>query len=363
MTAQNKIDEYYMRCALELAENGKECSPNPKVGCVIVRDGAIIGQGWHEKCGEGHAEVNAVRSAGGDIKDADVYVTLEPCSHYGKTPPCADMLVQKKPSRVIAAMTDPNPKVSGKGLQKLSDAGIKVTNGILKDEAEKINKGFIKRITHGTPWVTVKCAASLDGKTALSNGESKWITCEESLARVHAMRAKNDAILTGIGTVMADDPELNVRRCDGRDPMRVILDRSLRISENAKVLRGGAMIFTSQSADSRKADMLKAKGAIIERITDGSAFLSEVLHRLAEKGVNYLMVEAGSAVTSSFIRENLADEFALFLAPKIIGKGRGICDENEFEKLSCVPKLKDIQYEKSGSDLLIRGVFECSQDL
>ncbi|MEG1602305.1 MAG: bifunctional diaminohydroxyphosphoribosylaminopyrimidine deaminase/5-amino-6-(5-phosphoribosylamino)uracil reductase RibD [Cloacibacillus sp.] len=360
---KSKIDEYYMSCALELAAQGAECSPNPRVGCVIVRDGQIIGRGWHKKCGGPHAEVNAVADACGDIEGADVYVTLEPCSHYGKTPPCADMLLEKRPARVITAMTDPNPKVAGAGLLKLRDAGIEVKNGVLEAECRYMNRGFIRRMTLSRPWVTIKCAASLDGRIALANGESKWITSEESRERVHAMRAENGAVLTGVGTVLSDDPKLTVRSAPGKNPLRVIVDRKLRTPTCAKILRGGALIFAQSGAEEWREEHLRMAGAQIERIEAAEDYLPAVLKKLCREGVNYLMVEAGPRVTSAFIASGLADELALFTAPKILGAGPSFSDFFESGAISDAPALKDIKYTKVGCDLLTRGVFKCSPDL
>ncbi|MDO4560859.1 MAG: bifunctional diaminohydroxyphosphoribosylaminopyrimidine deaminase/5-amino-6-(5-phosphoribosylamino)uracil reductase RibD [bacterium] len=360
---QSKIDEYYMTCALELARNGRQCSPNPRVGCVAVRGGQIIGRGWHKICGGPHAEVEAVRDAGGDIEGADVYVTLEPCSHYGRTPPCADMLAERRPRRVIAGMTDPNPRVAGRGLEKLRAAGIEVKSGLLEKECRWMNRGFIRRMVQGRPWVTVKCAASLDGKVALANGESRWVTGAESRARVHLMRAANDAVLTGVGTVIADDPQLTVRDAPGRTPLRVILDRCLRTPPEAKILAGGAVIFTTAAAPPARASALAEAGARVETIAPGEAFLGEALKKLCALDVNYLMVEAGAGVTSAFMREGLCDELALFLAPKIMGRGLSYAEGLEFTRLADVRRLRETRYIKCGEDLLIRGVFECSPDL
>ena len=360
---KGKIDEYYMNCALELARNGRRCSPNPRVGCVVVRDGVIIGRGWHKICGGPHAEVEAVRDAGGDIAEADVYVTLEPCSHYGRTPPCADMLAAHRPRRVVAGMADPNPRVAGRGLEKLRAAGVEVKCGLLEDECRWMNRGFIRRMSMGRPWVTVKCAASLDGKTALAGGESKWITGVESRARVHAMRAESDAVLTGVGTVIADDPLLTVRDAPGEMPLRVILDRSLRTPPRAKILAGGVVIFTTEAAPAAKASALAEAGARIETVASGASLLGAVLKRLCAMDVNYLMVEAGAGVTSAFIGEGLCDELALFVAPKIIGRGPSFADGLAFSNMAAVPCLRDAEYTKCGEDLLIRGVFECSPDL
>ena len=360
---KSKIDEYYMNCALELARNGRRCSPNPRVGCVVVRGGEIIGRGWHDICGGPHAEVEAVRDAGGDIAEAEVYVTLEPCSHYGKTPPCADMLVEHRPKRVVAGMTDPNPRVAGRGLEKLRAAGIEVKSGVLENECKWMNRGFIRRMSQSRPWVTVKCAASLDGRVALSNGESRWVTGTEARVCVHRMRAENDAVLTGVGTVIADDPLLTVRDAPGETPLRVILDRELRTPPESKILAGGAVIFTTEAAPEDRIPALSAAGAVVESISNGAPFLGEALKRLCAMDVNYLMVEAGAGVTSAFIKEGLCDELALFLAPKLMGRGLSYTDGLEFSSMAEVPRLRDIKYTNCGEDLLIRGVFECSPDL
>lgn len=360
---QSKIDEYYMRCALELARNGQRCSPNPRVGCVAVRNGVIIGQGWHDVCGGPHAEVAAVRQAGGDIEGADLYVSLEPCSHYGRTPPCADMLIKHKPRRVVAGMTDPNPIVSGRGLDKLRAAGIEVKCGVLEDECKRINRGFLRRMMNGRPWVTLKCAASLDGKISLSNGESKWITGPEARARVHLMRAQSDAVVTGVGTIIADNPMLTVRDVPGKTPMRAILDRTLRTPPQSAIFDGGeVVILTTEKADAARKAALEARGARIE-VLPSENYLQEVLKKLCDLGVNYLMVEAGAAVTSSFISSGLCDELNLFLAPKLMGRGTSFTDGAEFPHMTDVPLLRDVEYEKCGNDLLVKGIFACSPDL
>ena len=331
---QSKIDEYYMSCALELAARGAECSPNPRVGCVLVRDGEIVGRGWHQKYGGPHAEVNAVRDAGDAARGATAYVTLEPCSHYGKTPPCADLLIE----RGVAA-------------------------GVLEDECRWMNRGFIRRMTHGRPWVTLKIAASLDGKIALENGESKWITGPESRSMVHAMRAENDAVLTGIGTVLADDPQLTVRDAPGRTPLRVILDRRLRTPLDAKILEGGGVsIFALDSAPRAKGEALERAGARVEYLAEDN-FLAAVLDKLCRDGVNYLMVEAGAGVAGAFVKAGLCDELALFTAPKIMGRGPSFADSAAFDSMGGVPELKIREVSRCGEDLLVRGVFACSPDL
>src|SRR5512135_2037899 len=229
------IDSQWMARALCLAERGLyTTSPNPRVGCVLVKDGRVIGEGWHERAGEPHAEVHALRAAGEAARGATAYVTLEPCSHHGRTPPCADALIAAKVARVVSAMQDPNPLVAGQGLKKLSAAGIETDCGLMEAAARELNIGFISRMTRGTPWVRSKIAASLDGRTALANGASKWITGEAARRDVQHWRARSCAVLTGIGTVLADDPQLNVRMASSRQPLRVLLDSQLRIAPEAK---------------------------------------------------------------------------------------------------------------------------------
>lgn len=360
---KNGTDEYYMSCALELAARGMECSPNPRVGCVLVRGGEIVGRGWHQKYGGPHAEVNAVRDAGEAARGATAYVTLEPCSHYGKTPPCADLLIERGITRVVAGMRDPNPKVDGGGFAKLEKAGIAVESGVLEEECRWMNRGFISRMRRGRPWVTLKIAASLDGKIALENGESKWITGPESRAEVHRMRASSDAVLTGVGTVLADDPQLTVRDAPGRTPLRVVLDRRLRTPLSAKILEGGNVaVFTLDSAPRAAGEALECAGARVAYLAEDN-FLQAVLDKLCAEGVNYLMIEAGAKVAGAFIEAGLCDELALFTAPKIMGRGTSFADGAAFASLGGVPKLKIREVSRCGDDLLVRGVFACSQDL
>src|SRR5512143_772423 len=259
----NAADSQWMAHALRLAERGLyTTSPNPRVGCVLVKDGRVIGEGWHERAGEPHAEVHALRAAGEAARGATAYVTLEPCSHHGRTPPCADALIAAKVARVVAAMQDPNPLVAGQGLQKLAAAGIETDCGLMEAAARELNIGFISHTTRGTPWVRSKIAASLDGRTALANGTSKWITGEEARRDVQHWRARSCAVLTGIGTVLADDPQLNVREIEmGRQPLRVVLDRELRISPGAKILQGGRARVYTASSDAARHQAVQTAGA------------------------------------------------------------------------------------------------------
>ena len=363
---QRRLDEYYMRMALSLALRGTgTASPNPRVGCVIVRNGNVIGRGWHALYGGAHAEVNAVADAGGDVAGAVVYVTLEPCCHYGKTPPCAKMLIDHKVSRVVAGMTDPNPLVDCGGIALLQKNGIDCVSGVLERECRWINRGFIRSMNSGRPWVAVKCGASLDGDISLKDGSSKWITGSLSREKVHMLRAECDAVLTGAGTIWADDPQLTVRDAEGRTPLRVLLDRKLSSPVNASFFKGGnVIVFTGDGVSQEKADFLKSMDVKIITIP---AFTEDefdfVLKKLCDNGVNYLLIEAGAHITSSIIASGYADEMILFSSPKLMGNGVRFSEYLEVSGMDKTVLLKDVTCEQSGCDLCIKGVFSCSPDL
>lgn len=317
------VDHGMMARALQLAERGLwTTSPNPRVGCVIVRDGLIVGEGWHEKAGEPHAEVHALRAAGEQARGATAYVTLEPCSHYGRTPPCAEALIAAGVSRVVAAMRDPNPLVAGKGLAMLEAAGIETACGLLENEARELNIGFVSRMTRGLPWVRLKVAASLDGKTALNNGVSQWITGPEARRDGHAWRARACAILTGIGTVRDDDPSLTVRDVvTTRQPLRVIVDSKLDTPPDAKILQGGPVLIAAAVNLENRAKLLVEAGAEIVVLPNrqGKVDLRDLLRHLAQRGINEVHAEAGFKLNGSLVREGLVDEFLIYLAPCLIG--------------------------------------------
>jgi diaminohydroxyphosphoribosylaminopyrimidine deaminase/5-amino-6-(5-phosphoribosylamino)uracil reductase len=317
-------DEHiHMARALQLAARGiNSTSPNPRVGCVIVKDGKIIGEGWHQKAGEPHAEIHALMEAGMASQGATVYVTLEPCSHHGRTPPCADALVGAGVAKVIAAAQDPNPNVSGNGIARLKAAGIEVQCGLMEAQARELNEGFFKRMVLGHPLVRIKTASSLDGKTALSSGESKWITGEAARADVHKLRARSCAILTGIETVLADNPQMNVRGIETvRQPIKVIVDSHLRTPADAAILQGAKTIIACAAPDAKKTAALEAAGAEILCLpgADGKIDLSALLSRLAQKGVNELMTEAGPRLNGALIVAGLADEWVQYVAPCVLG--------------------------------------------
>ncbi|MGB0733287.1 MAG: bifunctional diaminohydroxyphosphoribosylaminopyrimidine deaminase/5-amino-6-(5-phosphoribosylamino)uracil reductase RibD [Pontibacterium sp.] len=329
-------DRAYMARAIQLAKKGRyTTSPNPNVGCVIVRDGCIVGEGYHYRAGEPHAEVHALAQAGEQAKGATAYVTLEPCSHYGRTPPCAKALTEAGVARVVAAMVDPNPQVAGRGLRMLADAGIEVSDGLLAADARALNPGFIKRMETGLPYVTLKTAISLDGRTAMANGESFWITGEAARSDVQRERAASCAILTGAGTVEIDDPALTVRASQlgldnaddiaKRQPLRVILDSRLRTSPVSKVVTGNGSVLivtTDTMAKTASADTLRTAGVEIVTCPHGETGfdLEAVLVYLANhKSVNSLLVEAGAQVCGSFVRLGLVDELLVYQAPVLMG--------------------------------------------
>jgi diaminohydroxyphosphoribosylaminopyrimidine deaminase/5-amino-6-(5-phosphoribosylamino)uracil reductase len=315
-------DRQHMARALALAALGMNtATPNPRVGCVIVNRGAVVGEGWHFKAGEPHAEALALAAAGDKAHGATVYVSLEPCSHQGRTPPCADALILADVTRVVAAMRDPNPQGAGGG-KKLEAAGIRFERGLLEDEAKELNIGFVARMTRGRPWVRMKVAASLDGRTALANGQSQWITGPEARKDGHAWRARACAVLTGIGTVSADDPRLDVREVPtDRQPLRVIVDSRLETPLTARILQGGGvLVFCAEEHPERRA-ALEGRGAEVVAIANahGKVDLPAMLAELARRGINELHVEAGTKLNGSFLREGCVDELLVYLAPSLLG--------------------------------------------
>ena len=344
-----------MNRAIQLARKGLFTThPNPRVGCVLVKDDQIVGEGFHYKAGEGHAEVNALDQAGDAAKDATCYVTLEPCCHHGKTPPCTDVLITASVREVIVAMEDPNPLVAGQGIAALEQAGIKVTGGVCREQAEGLNPGFIKRMKTGLPFVRVKIGASLDGRTAMASGESQWITGEDSRKDVQKFRAMSSAIVTGIETVLADNPSLNVRDPDydtaGRQPLRVILDSNFRFPDQAKMrsIPGENLIMTTKEVD--QADAVKITAG-----SDNRVDLEKAMRYLAEeKEINEVLVEAGSTLSGSFIQAGLVDELIIYQAPKLLGElARPLVDLPGLEKLADCVELEIKSLKKVGEDIRI----------
>jgi len=318
----SEVDRTYMRRALEIAERGLyTTTPNPRVGCVLVRDGQIVGEGWHARAGEAHAEVIALRDAGERAVGATAYVTLEPCAHHGRTPPCSEALARARVARVVAAVADPNPLVAGKGFDVLRAAGIETESGLLEREAGELNVGFLSRMTRGRPWLRMKIAASLDGRTALANGRSQWITGPEARRDGHHWRARSCAVLTGIGTVVEDDPQLTVREVEtSRQPVRVVVDSRLDISPRARVLGHGTLIAAARDEASRSG-ALRDRGAevIVLPNASGKVDLAALIAELGRRGINELHIEAGHKLNASLLQADLVDELLVYLAPRILG--------------------------------------------
>lgn len=373
----NSTDHRYMAEAIRLAWRGLYTThPNPRVGCVIVKDGKVVGRGWHQVAGQGHAEVNALREAGAQAQGATAYVSLEPCSHHGKTPPCAEALIQAGIAKVISAMEDPNPQVSGNGHRLLQQAGIETACGLMQVEAEQINPGFNKRMRTGLPWVTLKSAMSVDGRTAMANGESQWITGPKARADVQRLRARVEAIVTGVETVLADDPSLTVRPdmwpqpldSDASEagwswpndyqpiqPLRVVLDSQLRTPPSAKLLQqpGKTWIVCSQ-LQAQKAEDLQAAGAdvIVLEEVNGKPDLSAVLKKLAHAEVNEVLVETGAVLGGAFVAQGLVDEWVCYMAPKLMGSAA-----------RPVLSLPEISSMAQSQPLLLKDLRQIGQDI
>ena len=351
-------DHEFMARALRLAESGLySATPNPRVGCVLVRDGSIVGEGWHEKAGGPHAEVHALQSAGDLARGAAAYVTLEPCSHHGRTPPCCEALLAAGIERVVAAMQDPNPLVAGQGLAWLRDAGLAVDCGLLANEARELNIGFVSRMERGRPWVRLKAAASLDGRTALENGSSQWITGPDARRDGHRWRARACAILTGIGTVRDDDPQLTVRDVDtARQPLRVVVDSRLEIDPSARVLQGERVLVVAAVENHLLASIIEARGAEVIFLPNdaGKVDLQALMRELAKRGINELHVEAGFKLNGSLLREGLVDELLLYLAPSLIGDAsRGLFHLPALEDLAEKRTLQWRDVRQVGGDLRV----------
>ena len=340
------FDRFAMNRALVLAARGLETThPNPRVGCVIAQGTKIIGEGWHERAGEAHAEVaalSAVRSGGMDPKGTTAYVTLEPCSHHGRTPPCANALISAGISRVVYAVQDPNPQVSGQGAEALRQAGIAVESGLMEAESVDLNIGFMKRMSYGKPWIRVKLAMSLDGRTALGNGASRWITGEASRADVQHWRARSSAVMTGVGTVLADDPRLDVRLAPEKpeeepwQPLRVILDTRLRTPADSRLFATGGEVLI-MTEDAGRGAAFAEMGVAVETVpaAGGRLDLSAVIDRLGELESNEVLVEAGPTLSGELLRQGLVDELLLYVAPKLLGpQGYPLVD---------LPEIGDLQ--------------------
>ncbi|MGE5385667.1 MAG: bifunctional diaminohydroxyphosphoribosylaminopyrimidine deaminase/5-amino-6-(5-phosphoribosylamino)uracil reductase RibD [Betaproteobacteria bacterium] len=351
-----------MAQALRLAERGLfTTTPNPRVGCVIVKNGAIVGEGWHERAGEPHAEAHALRHAGSSARGATAYVTLEPCSHHGRTPPCADALIAAGVNRVVAAMSDPNPEVAGRGLEKLRAAGIETVCGLLENEARELNIGFVSRMTRGRPWLRLKTAASLDGKTALNNGVSQWITGPEARQDGHRWRARACAMLTGIGTVRDDDPLFSVRGVEtSRQPLTVVVDSGANLPLSARLLDGRPVLLATAHEDAIKFGPLRERGVelLVLPNPEGRVDLGTLMQELGRRGINELHVEAGGRLNGALLQAGLVDELLLYLAPCLIGgAARDLFDLPELLTLEGKHRLAIRDVRQVGADLRLLARF------
>jgi len=352
-------DHRFMTRALELAAKAMvQATPNPRVGCVVVREDRIIGEGFTQRPGSNHAEVEALldaRRSGHDLHGAHVYVTLEPCAHFGRTPPCATALIEAHVSMVIAAVEDPNPQVGGRGLEMLRQAGIDVRCGLLKQDAIEMNAGFFSRMMRGRPWVRIKVAASLDGRTGLQNGASQWITSDAARADGHAWRARSCAVLSGIGTVRADDPRLSVRLLETpRQPLKVLLDSRFEVVPQARLFDGNPVLVVCTRRDPHKAESLVARNVeVIELPEDsgGKVDLPALMRELARRGINEVHVEAGPRLNGSLVVAGVADELLAYLAPCLIGPGQPMIDLPAVTNLTQIRRLTLRELVRIGDDV------------
>jgi diaminohydroxyphosphoribosylaminopyrimidine deaminase/5-amino-6-(5-phosphoribosylamino)uracil reductase len=364
MAVPTDQDFHWMAQALRLARQGLfTTTPNPRVGCVIVKNNQVIGAAAHLKAGEPHAEVHALREAGTQAEGADVYVTLEPCSHHGRTPPCVEAVIVVKPKRVIIAMQDPNPLVAGRGVAALRAQGIEVVVGIMENEARNLNQGFISRMTRGLPYVRSKVAASLDGRTALNNGKSQWITGEQARLDVQQWRAQSCAIVTGIGTVLADNPSMTVRlENTTRQPLRVIVDSRLQTSVDSKmldplILKSSPVLIVYAHDQNQRADQLKAAGAELVLLAGAvnKVDLKALLQLLGQRGINEVLVEAGQGLNGALLHAGLIDEFVFYYAPKLMGDAaKAMFAMQELTEMQQVTELQILDVRQVGSDIRLQ---------
>lgn len=358
-----KTDEQYMQLALDLAASAKgHTNPNPLVGAVIVKDGVIVGTGLHRKAGEPHAEVHAFRMAGERAKGATLYVTLEPCSHYGKTPPCANLVKESEVSRVVVAMQDPNPDVAGRGIQLLRNAGVEVTVGLLEAQARRLNERFIHNMLTSRPFIISKYAMTLDGKIATHTGHSKWVTGEAAREDVHQIRHEVDGILVGVGTVIADNPSLTTRLKGGKgkNPVRIIMDSSLRTRENANILNveeAKTIIVCGENVDRKKIAVFEEKGVNVLPVRSGCNGLDidDMLAKLYQLGITDILVEGGSTVNASFLQSGAINKYIIYVAPKVLGGRLSLTPIGGYSAVS-MDEAFDVEFdsiEKIGQDLRI----------
>ncbi len=360
------LDEDYMRLALRLARRGLgKVSPNPMVGAVIVKDNRLIGQGYHRRYGDKHAEINAIEATTESVAGATLYVTLEPCRHYGKTPPCTDALIRSRIGRVLIGTLDPNPLMRGKSVELLQQHGIESKVGVLEDECCALNEAHFKLMTTSTPLVTLKFAQTLDGRIATASGSSRWISSEKFRRLVHKLRATHDAIIVGVGTIIADDPQLTVRLVKGRNPIRIVLDATLRIPLEAMVLQNQELtptiVATTSRADGQKLSRLRTTGIEIMSTPEddqGEVNLKHLLSALGKRNISSVLVEGGSSVITSFLRQGLVDKLVTAVAPKILGKGIETVGELGISNISQSLKLSYQRVFRLGEDVVIEANFK-----
>ncbi|MCP4255147.1 MAG: bifunctional diaminohydroxyphosphoribosylaminopyrimidine deaminase/5-amino-6-(5-phosphoribosylamino)uracil reductase RibD [Candidatus Scalindua sp.] len=356
-------DNYYMGIAIRIARKGiGKTSPNPMVGSVIVANGKVIGQGYHKRCGDHHAEINAINSTKKNIKGSTFYVTLEPCSHHGRTPPCIAALIKEKPERVVVGSLDPNPEVNGKGIKILRSKGIKVDVGIRESECLQLNEHYFKFVKTGMPFITVKYAQTLDGRIATSSGDSQWISSEASRKYVHRLRGINMGIMVGAGTVVADNPQLTVRHVRGKNPFRIIVDSKLRIPIKSSVLTDTnahlTIIATTSSASAREIAAIKKLGVdvwVVKKERDGMVSLKDLLRELGEREIVSVLVEGGSEIITSLLKAGLVDKMIIPIAPKIVGKGLEAIGDLKINKINKSIKFSSFKTIKKGDDIIFEG--------
>lgn len=361
---QNLTDESYIKLSLEIAKKGTgKVSPNPLVGCVIIKNDRIIGAGFHEHFGGNHAEINAIENATEEIEGSTLYVNLEPCSHFGKTPPCVDKIIEKKIKRVVIGTMDMNPLVSGQGIKKLKSAGIDVKVGVLENECILMNKFFFKFITQKLPYVTLKAAQTIDGKIADNLGKSKWISCTASRRYVHKLRAKYDAVMVGIGTVKKDDPSLTVRLTEGRNPKRIVIDTKLNLKLSQSLFLNNhdhnLIIVTSKESLKNGSKIKKllahdAKIIFVKETSSNKINLKLTLRQLAKINISSILVEGGNEIFSSFVKQKLFDDMLVFITPKIIGSGLSVVSNLGINGIKQSLKVKIASAEKIGDDVLLK---------
>jgi diaminohydroxyphosphoribosylaminopyrimidine deaminase/5-amino-6-(5-phosphoribosylamino)uracil reductase len=364
-------DDHYMKEAIRLARKGLgKTSPNPVVGAVAVRGGEVIGRGFHKKYGDKHAEINAIEDAGGDVKGATLYVTLEPCCHHEKkTPPCVDDLIKGNIGRAVIGILDPNPLVNGRGVERLRSKGIEVTVGVREEECLLLNEAYFKYMSTGLPLITIKFAQTLDGRIATTTGHSQWISSQPFLKYVHRLRSINDCVMVGIETVLADDPKLNVRLMRGRDPVPVVVDSMLRVPLKSQILKGNGrrkpIIATTSKADRSKRSSLEEVGArvlMVEEDAEGQVDLSKLMETLGAMGLTSVLVEGGSRIITSLFKESLADKLVICIAPKILGTGLEAIGDIGITRIDDAIRLSESTVKRMGDDLILEARISFSSE-